>query len=53
MGYTQISNVEILKPKHPNRIAYRKPLEKKRTHPVNSQTKWSADCMMEENKPTD
>ena len=39
----------FLKAKNTNKIVYRKLIEKKRKQPVNSQTKWSADCMIEKN----
>ena len=37
----------FLKAKNTNKIVYRKLIEKKQKQPVNSQTKWSADCMIE------
>ena len=43
----------FLKAKNTNKIVYRKLIEKKRKQPVNSQTKWSADCMIEKNEPID
>jgi len=43
----------FLKTKNTNKIVYRKLIEKKRKQPVNSQTKWSADCMIEINAPID
>ena len=44
---------KFLKAKNTNKIAYKKLIEKKRKQPVNSQTKWSADCMLEKNEPID
>ena len=46
---------KFLKAKNPNRVAYmyKKLVEKKRKQPVDSQTKWSVDCMIEENEPID
>ena len=41
---------KFLKAKNPNRAAYKKLVEKKQKQPVNSQTKWSVDCMIEEMK---
>ena len=43
----------LLKTKNKNKIVYRKLIEKKRKQLVNSQTKWSADCMIEINEPID
>ena len=43
----------FLKAKNANKIVYRKLIEKKRKQPVNSQTKWSADWMLEINEPID
>ena len=42
---------KFLKAKHTNKIVpvYKKRIEKKRKQPVNSQMKWSADCMIEKN----
>ena len=44
---------KFLKAKNTNKIAYKKLIEKKRKLPVNSQMKWSADCMLEKNEPID
>ena len=44
---------KFLKAKNPNRAAYKKLVEKKQKQPVNSQTKWSVDCMIEENETID
>ena len=44
---------KFLEAKNTNKIAYKKLIEKKRKQPVNSQTKWSADCMLEKNEPID
>ena len=44
---------KFLKAKNPNRAAYIKLVEKKQKQPVNGQTKWSVDCMIEENKTID
>ena len=44
---------KFLKAKNPNRAAHKKLVEKKQTQPVNSQTKWSVDCMIEENETID
>ena len=41
----------FLKAKNTNKVVYRKLIEKKRKQPVNSQMKWSADCMIEKNEP--
>ena len=41
----------FLKAKNTNKIVYRNLTEKKRKQPVNSQAKWSADCMIEINEP--
>ena len=38
---------KVLKAKNTNKIVHRKLIEKKRKQPVNSQTKWSEDCMIE------
>ena len=44
---------KFLKAKNTNKIVHRKLIEKKRKQPVNSQTKWSEDCMIEKNEPID
>ena len=43
----------FLKAKNTNEIVDRKLVEKKRKQPVNSQKKWSSDCMIEINEPID
>ena len=44
---------KFLKAKNTNKIVHKKLIEKKRKQPVNSQMKWSADCMIEKNEPID
>ena len=39
----------FLKAKNTNKIVYKKLIKKKGKQPVNSQMKWSADCMIEKN----
>ena len=43
----------FLQAKNPNRAAYKKLVEKKQKQPVNSQTRGSVDCMIEENVTID
>ena len=39
---------KVLKAKSLNRVANKYLVEKKRKQPINSQTKWLADCMIKE-----